>query len=105
MPGIGKIKAIKKEHDPGRFKVGFATNINERLRQHKCAAPMAVVVKSWPSKLLWEKTAIDCVSAGCERIHTEVFRTASIEAVFAKCETFFAQMPSLSGKDTDTRQG
>ena len=32
---------LEPEHDPGRFKVGFTTNINERMRSHKTAAPFA----------------------------------------------------------------
>ncbi len=28
--------------------------------------------------LPWEKTAIDCIATGCERIQTEVFRTKEI---------------------------
>lgn len=63
---------LEPEFDPGRFKVGYATNINERLRAHKPAAPLCELVKTWPCKLLWEKTAIDCVTQGCEKIHTEV---------------------------------
>lgn len=102
--GVFYLLVLEPKHDPGRFKVGFATNLSERLRTHRCSAPFATVVKSWPCKSLWEKTAIECVSVGCERLHTEVFRTTSIEAVLAKCEQFFDLMPSLSGKAADTRQ-
>ena len=102
--GVFYLLVLEPNHDPGRFKVGFATNLSERLRTHRCSAPFATVVKSWPSKSLWEKTAIECVSAGCERLHTEVFRTTSIEAVLAKCEQFFELMPSLSGEAADAQQ-
>jgi hypothetical protein len=53
-------------------------------------------MKSWKCKFLWEKTAIDCVTDGCERLHTEVFRTNSIDRVAAKCEQFFEIMPKLA---------
>jgi hypothetical protein len=94
--GVFYLLLLEPDHDPGRFKVGFAINLPDRLRALRCSAPFAIVIKSWPCKNLWEKTAIECVSEGCERLHTEVFRTASIETVIAKCESFFALMPKLS---------
>ncbi len=93
--GVFYLIQLEPEHDSGRFKVGFATNIEERLRSHKTAAPYSKVLNTWSCKLLWEKTAIDCVSQGCERLHTEVFRTDSVDNVLARCETFFKLMPEL----------
>ena len=91
--GVFYLIQLEPEHDPGRFKLGFATNIEERLRSHKTAAPFSRVLKTWPCKLLWEKTAIECVSQGCLRLHTEVFRTESIGEVQSRCERFFKLMP------------
>jgi hypothetical protein len=51
------------------------------------------VLRSWVCKSLWEKTAIDCVTVGCDRLHTEVFRTALIDNVISRCERFFELMP------------
>jgi hypothetical protein len=84
---------LEPDHDPGRFKVGIADNLSERLRQHRCSAPLLKVLNTWPCKRLWEKTAIDCAAAGCERVHTEVFRTDSIEVVVERCNRFFELMP------------
>lgn len=95
--GVFYLIQLEPEHDPGRFKLGFATNIEERLRSHKTAAPFSKVLKTWPCKLLWEKTAIECASQGCVRLHTEVFRTDSIEEVQARCEQFFRLMPEFKG--------
>jgi hypothetical protein len=95
--GVFYLLSLEPEHDPSRFKVGFASNLNERLRQHRCSAPFTRVVKTWPCRRLWEKTAIECVTEGCERLHTEVFRAPSLKAVEEKCEKFFALMPSLAG--------
>jgi hypothetical protein len=86
---------LEPDHDPGRFKVGFATSVDERLRSHRTAAPLCELVKAWPCKLLWEKTAIDAVTVGCERLYTEVFRTASLQQVETRCQSFFDLMPSL----------
>ena len=84
---------LEPDHDAGRFKLGFAVNVDQRLRSHKCSAPFSVLIKSWPCKRVWERTAIDCVTQDCEQLHTEVFRTLSIDDVVAKCDNFFAMMP------------
>lgn len=96
--GVFYVIQLEPEHDPGRFKVGFATNIEERLRSHRTAAPFSKVLKTWPCKLLWEKTAIECVSQECVRLHTEVFLTESIRDVLARCEQFFELMPRFKAK-------
>mgnify|MGYP001764822705 CR=1 FL=1 len=91
--GVFYLIQLEPTHDPGRFKLGFATNIEERLRSHKTSAPFSKVLKTWPCKLLWEKTAIDCASQGCVRLHTEVFHTDSIDEVLSRCDQFFKLMP------------
>ena len=91
--GVFYLLQLEPDHDPGRFKVGFATSLPERLRTLKCSAPFTTVLATWPCKNLWEKTAIDCVTQGCERLHTEVSRTESIDGVRQRCERFFELMP------------
>ena len=44
--------------DPRRFKVGFATDVSERIRKFKTIAPYVRLVKTWPCKAHWEKAAI-----------------------------------------------
>ena len=96
--GVFYLIQLEPEHDPGRLKLGFATNIGERLRSHKTSAPFSKVLKTWPCKSLWEKTAIECASQGCVQLHTEVFRTESIDEVTSRCEQFFKLMPALKTK-------
>ncbi len=93
--GVFYLIQLEPEHDPGRLKLGFATNIEERLRSYKTAAPFSKVLKTWPCKLLWERTAIECASQGCKKLHTEVFRSESIEQVQFRCDQFFSLMPDL----------
>lgn len=101
LPELGVFYVIQLEpdHDPGRFKVGFASNMAERLRSHRCSAPFSTILKTWPCRSLWEKTVIDCVCEGCERLHTEVFRTDSIDKVISMCDAFFNLMPNLKNKE------
>jgi hypothetical protein len=86
---------LEPEHDPGRFKVGFTTDLDGRLRHHRCSAPFAQYKKHWPCRRTWERAAIDCVTAGLEQLHTEVFRGTSLDEVLARGERFFAVMPGV----------
>ena len=96
--GVFYLIQLEPTHDPGRFKVGFASSMNERLRQHRCAAPFVKVIGTWPCRRLWEQTAIDCVTTDCEKIHTEVFKTKNIENIKEKCNQFFDLMPNIKKK-------
>jgi len=87
--------ALEPVHDKGRFKLGFASVLGERLQKHRCAAPLLEVVATWPCKRLWERTAIDAASYDCERLHTEVFRAADIATVRERLDRFFALMPTV----------
>lgn len=93
--GFLYIVQLEPQLDPGRFKIGFATSVEDRLKSHKTSAPFAKVVRQWPCKLLWEKTAIEGITLECEKLHTEVFRTNNIAAVIARAESFFEVMPKL----------
>ena len=95
LTGVFYLIQLEPEHDPGRFKVGFASKLSERMPTHRCSAPMAIVLASWPCRPLWKKTAIDCLAQSCERIHTEVFRTDDIAGIQKRCEEFFALMPEI----------
>lgn len=44
---------------------------------------------------MWERAAIDCLTNGCEQLHTEVFRATSLDRGKANGQAFFAMMPSL----------
>jgi hypothetical protein len=83
--------------DPKRIKLGFATNVRERLAQHQTSAPTAVCFKRWPCKRSWEQTAIECVTIGsCRLIKNEVFECDDVEAVARKAEEFFKLMPDVA---------
>ena len=85
---------LEPSFDPGRFKVGFSTDVADRLRSHRTVAPFSELVRTWPCKPLWEKTAIDCIAEGCERLAPEVFRAKDIQDVIRRAERFFKLMPA-----------
>ena len=86
---------LEPEHDPGRFKVGFTTDLDGRLRHHRCSAPFAVYKKTWPCRRTWERAAIDCLASGVEQLHTEVFRGRSLDEAVRRGDQFFSVMPSV----------
>lgn len=86
---------LEPDHDPGRFKVGFTTELDGRLQKHRCSAPFAKYLRSWPCRRVWERAAIDCATDGCAQLHTEVFRTTSLDTVANRADTFFSVMPRL----------
>ncbi len=92
--GVFYLIQLEPEHDPTRFKLGFSSDMNARLRVHRTVAPYSKVIKTWPCKPLWERTAIESIARGCERVNTEVFR-GEIEVILEHGEQFFALMPPL----------
>jgi hypothetical protein len=92
---------LEPEHDPGRFKLGFTMDLDGRLQKHRCSAPFAKYVASWPCKRVWERAAIDCLVVGCQQLYTEVFRATSLEQVTARAGAFFAVMPNLEATVED----
>lgn len=92
---------LEPEHDAGRFKVGFTMDLDGRLQKHRCSAPYARYVGSWPCRRVWERAAIDCATAGCEQLHTEVFRITSLDRVVTQAQGFFGVMPVLTPEEGD----
>jgi hypothetical protein len=93
--GFFYIIQLEPAHDPGRFKVGFTMDVEGRLQKHRCSAPFSQYLKTWPCKRVWERAAIDCVTEACDKLHTEVYRTNSLEELSIRAEQFFSLMPKL----------
>lgn len=100
--GVFYVVRLEPDHDPGRLNVGFTTDLGGRLRKHRCSAPFAVCVQSWPCRRVWERAAIDCVASGLEQLHTEVFRCGDLEAVVHRAQQFFSLMPSVAPDSSGT---
>lgn len=93
--GVFYVVQLEPQHDVGRFKVGFTTELEARLRKHRTSAPFVRCEKSWPCLRAWERAAIDCVTSGCEQLHTEVFRTSVLADVIRRADSFFSVMPAV----------
>ncbi len=87
--------ALIPEFSQGRLKLGFATNVSERLSQHRTASPTAKLMKYWPSKKPWERAAMDALTwVECELVANEVFECSDVTALFQRGDKFFANMPA-----------
>jgi hypothetical protein len=99
--GFFYVIQLEPAHDPGRFKVGFTMDLEGRLQKHRCSAPFSTYLNTWPCKRVWERAAIDCVTEACEKLHTEVYRTHSLEQLLIRAEAFFSLMPKLRDDVSD----
>jgi len=61
-------------------------------------------LSSWQCKRVWERAAIDCVTDACEKLHTEVYRTATLDKLRDRAEAFFTLMPKLRDESEDEQE-
>jgi hypothetical protein len=92
--GFFYVIQLVPELDSRRIKLGFAVDLEDRLAQHRTAAPTAKVLKSWPCRRSWETTAMDCLSAiSCRFILNEVFECDDLEGLIQRGDELFAVLP------------
>lgn len=97
--GVFYVIQLVPELDPKRIKLGFALDLNERLAQHKTAAPTATVIKAWPCRRVWEFTVMDSLSAAqCRLILNEVFECDDLSALLRRGDELFALLPDPARK-------
>ena len=80
-------------------------DLDGRLQKHRCSAPFAKYLESWPCRRVWERAAIDCLANGCEQVYTEVFLAASLDRFTTPAQAFFAMMPNLEAAVGDPETG
>jgi len=94
--GVFYVVQLVPDLDPRRLKLGFAVDINERLSQHRTAAPTVACVRIWPCRRSWELTAIDCITrVGCRFIVNEVYEADDVDALVRRGDEFFSLMPPV----------
>jgi len=97
--GVFYVIQLVPELDPRRVKLGFAIDLNDRLVQHRTAAPTAKVLKSWACKRSWEATVMDCLaSRDCRHILNEVFECENLESLVNRGDDLFSILPNPKNK-------
>jgi hypothetical protein len=92
--GVFYVIQLVPDLDPKRLKLGFAESLEQRLLQHRTAAPTARVLRAWPCKRSWELTAMDALTrVGCLLILNEVFECDEPNALVERGDAFFSMLP------------
>ena len=91
------IVAIEPEIMPQRHKIGFALSPEERLRDHRCTNPNAVMRKTWPCRRTWESTAIAAMTndVSISKLSNEVF-DADVNVLLERGDTLFEMLPDVA---------
>ncbi|MBE7522768.1 MAG: hypothetical protein HS109_10340 [Burkholderiales bacterium] len=93
--GVFYVIQLVPDLDPKRLKLGFAESLEQRLSQHRTAAPTARVLRAWPCKRPWELTAIDALTReGCRLILNEVFECDALDTLVKRGDAFFSMLPA-----------
>ncbi|MFO1204406.1 MAG: hypothetical protein U1E63_01380 [Burkholderiales bacterium] len=93
--GVFYVIQLIPDLDPKRLKLGFAESLEQRLSQHRTAAPTARVLRAWPCKRPWELAAIDALTReGCRLILNEVFECDDPDTLVKRGDAFFRLLPA-----------
>ena len=77
--------------DTDQYKLGWTSDINERLRGYRTISPNLRLVKSWPCERKRDREAMAYafLFPGLRRIKSETFRTQDIQALVKYLDQFF----------------
>jgi hypothetical protein len=79
-----------------RVKLGFAQDLDQRLTQHRCSAPTAVVADAWPARRQWESVAIELATCkDCEHVLNEVYDCENIDGMRHRLSGLFGVLSSV----------
>ena len=93
--GFGFVYVIQPlpEELPLRHKLGYTDNLEQRLRDHRTAAPTLKLVKAWPCKRTWEAAALASMTrSDCDQIGVEVY-DGETRMFVSRAESFFDLLP------------
>jgi DNA-binding XRE family transcriptional regulator len=91
MTGAFYLVQLAPDAAPQRVKFGWASDPSRRLLDHRCAAPTAQLVRSWPCLQEWEQKAIVAITTErCVRVSREVFDSEDLDDVIRRAEEYFA---------------
>jgi hypothetical protein len=78
---------------PKRIKIGYTDNLDQRLSEHRTAAPTCKLIKSWECKRSWDQAVMDSITReNCEHVLNEVYE-GDIDSFIQRGNDFFNHMP------------
>lgn len=86
------IVQVAPKRVPGWIKLGFSTDVKDRLKSYKTIAPEAKVLAKWPCWASNEAEAIATIGNDptCEFTGQEVIQCRDIKALVRRAELFFS---------------
>ena len=79
---------------PNRVKIGYTDNLEQRLNEHRTAAPTSTLLKSWECKRSWDQAAMDSITReNCKKVLNEVYE-GEIDGFIERGDQFFNHMPN-----------
>jgi hypothetical protein len=93
----GRLYAVQlvPELKPERIKLGFSDRLNDRLVEHRTAAPTLKLLHSWPCQRAWEKAAIAAIANGERQVGPEAFDFIDISVALKRGNRFFGLLPRV----------
>ena len=83
---------------PNRVKIGYTDNMEQRLSDHRTAAPTCKLLKSWECKRSWDQAAMDSITKeNCAKVLNEVYE-GDVDGFVQRGDNFFNNMPNSSNE-------
>jgi len=71
----------------------FESYLEQRLGEHRTAAPTSQLIKSWECKRSWDQAAMDSMTReGCKKVLNEVYE-GDMDGFITRGDAFFGNMP------------
>jgi len=81
------------EFQSNRIKIGFADDVDKRLKEHQTSSPTAKLLGSWPCKRVWDRAVMDSLTReDCKHVLNEVYE-GDVNGFIDRAEKFFELMP------------
>jgi hypothetical protein len=91
--GVVYVVAPEPEFRPGRVKVGWTTNLDERFDSWRAVCPNLRVLRVWPTKnQAVEIVALMVAKRYGKRAAQELFDASSVDVLLAGLDAFFATL-------------
>ena len=91
--GYFYIIQLVPEAVPNRVKIGYTDNLEQRLSEHRTAAPTSSLLKSWECKRAWDQAAMDSITReNCTHVLNEVYE-GELAGLISRGDQFFENMP------------
>lgn len=83
---------------PGRVKLGFTSDLEQRLAKYRTSSPEVQVLFANPCRRGWEATTMAALANvdECRQVGQEVFDYADLDVLADRARDWFAMLPSVT---------